>query len=78
VSGAAVLVQRRLALPAVGFWDCLEALAAKFAAGHDTVEANLDRYVRQLEELPADRQKFRRHDIDVIVTALTRLSVRLS
>jgi hypothetical protein len=64
-------------MPGDYFWNCLEALASMFAGGHETVEMSLDLYENQLRELPPDRQEVLRHEIDLIVAALARLSMRL-
>jgi hypothetical protein len=64
-------------MPGDYFWNCLEALAAMFAGDHEAVETNLDIYERHLRRLPLDQQEFMRHDIDLIVAALARLSARL-
>jgi hypothetical protein len=59
------------------FWECLEAFAATFAGGDETVETNLDAYEQDLRSLPDERQASLRRDIDSIVAALARLSMRL-
>ena len=59
------------------FWDRLEALAVMFAGGYDAIDQNLDDYASLFKKLPAGRRKFLRHDADLLVAGLSRLSSRL-
>ena len=58
------------------FWENIESLAVLFEGDHATVEANLDAFEIHITQLPPRRRDEVKSQLNRIVSALARLSMR--